>query len=174
MNETIEVLKKRRSCRNYLNTEVPVEILDQIIEAGTYAATGRDMQSPIIVCITNKTIIKKLSKLNALVRGKDEDPFFEAPALLVVLANRDVPTYLYDGSLVMGNLMNAAAALSVSSCWVHRAREVFEMEEAKNILKAIGIFGNYEGIGNLVLGYSADVEEKKPSDRKKDYIYYLD
>ena len=104
--------------------------------------------------------------------GMDIDPFYGAPDLLVVLANKDIPTYIYDGSLVMGNLMNAAADLGVASCWIHRAKEEFESEEGKAILKKLGIEGNYEGIGNLILGY-AEKTAAAAAPRKADYVYYL-
>ena len=113
-----------------------------------------------------------LSKLNASVMGVDIDPFYGAPELLVVLADKSVPTYIYDGSLVMGNLMNAAADLGVASCWIHRAKEEFESEEGKALLKKLGIDGDYEGIGNLVLGYAA-APANEPAPRKATYIYKI-
>lgn len=175
MSETLEVIKNRRSYKDYLPTPVPEEILDAIAEAGTYAATGRNLQSPIIVVITNKAVIKMFSKMNAKIMGKTEDfdPFYGAPALMVVLADKDNPTHVYDGSLVMGNMMLAAEDQGVGSCWIHRAKEVFETEEAQNILHAAGIFGNFEGIGNLVVGYPKEPITEAP-DRKKDYIRYID
>ena len=103
--------------------------------------------------------------------GMDIDPFYGAPELLIVLANKEIPTYVYDGSLVMGNMMNAAADLGVASCWIHRAKEEFESEEGKAILKDLGIEGDYEGIGHLVLGYAAFTGD--PAPRKADYIYKI-
>ena len=175
MSETLNVIKNRRSYRDYLPEPVPEEIIDAIAEAGTYAASGRNLQSPIIAVITNKAVIKMLSKMNAKVMGKPEDfdPFYGAQTLLVVLADKDNPTHVYDGSLVMGNMMLAAEDQGVGSCWVHRAREVFEMEAAQNILHAFGIFGNFEGIGNLAVGYPIEPITEAP-ERKKDYIRYID
>ena len=172
MNETLKTLKERRSCRSYKPDPIPAEILDQILEAGTYAATGMGRQSPIMIAVTDKKTRDQLSRMNAAVMGTGNDPFYGAPALIVVLADRSVPTYLYDGSLVMGNLMNAAHALGIASCWIHRAKEEFDSEEGKAILKELGIEGNYEGIGHCILGYAS--EEIKPAvPRKEKYIYRI-
>lgn len=172
MSETLTTLKTRRSCRAYKPEMIEEEKLNAIIEAGTYAATGMGKQSPIIISVKNKEVRDKLAKINAAVMGMDIDPFYGAPELLVVLANKAIPTYIYDGSLVMGNMMNAAAALGVASCWVHRAKEEFETEEGKAILKELGIEGEYEGIGNLILGYAAK-PAGTPAPRKADYVYKI-
>ena len=127
-------------------------------------------QSPIIIAVKDKALREKLSKMNAAIMGVNIDPFYGAPELLIVLANKEMPTYIYDGSLVMGNMMNAAADLGVASCWIHRAKEEFESEEGKAILKDLGIEGDYEGIGHLILGYAAK-PEVKPAPRKADYVY---
>ena len=170
MAETLITLKTRRSCRAYKPEPIEEEKLNAILEAGTYAATGMGKQSPIILAVTNKELRDKLSRMNAAVLGMEIDPFYGAPEVLVVLGNKAVPTYVYDGSLVMGNMMNAAADLGVASCWVHRAKEEFESEEGKAILKELGIEGDYEGIGHLILGYAAK-PEVKPAPRKADYVY---
>lgn len=175
MGETLEIIKKRRSVRGYKADMVPKDVLDKIIEAGTYAATGMGRQSPIIISVSNKELRDKLSAMNAKIMGKEEgfDPFYGAPNVLIVLADKTMPTYLYDGSLVMGNLMLAAADLGVDSCWIHRAKEEFESEEGKAILKELGITGDYEGIGHCVLGYAAnEVPETAP--RKDNYVYYAE
>ena len=169
MAETLTTLKTRRSCRAYKPDHVEEEKLNAILEAGTYAATGMGKQSPIILVVKDPAVREKLAKLNAAAMGMNIDPFYGAPELLVVLANKAVPTYLYDGSLVMGNMMNAAADLGVASCWVHRAKEEFESEEGRAILKELGIEGDYEGIGNLILGYAAG-PAPSPAQRKADYI----
>ena len=169
MNETLKTLKERRSCRSYKPDPVPAEILDQILEAGTYAATGMGRQSPIMIAVTDRKMRDRLSQMNAAVMGANSDPFYGAPAVIVVLADRAVGTYLYDGSLVMGNLMNAAHALGIASCWIHRAREEFDSEEGKAILKELGIEGDYEGIGHCILGYAAG-EDKPAAPRKENYI----
>lgn len=175
MGETLEIIKKRRSVRGYKADMVPKDVLDKIIKAGTYAATGMGRQSPIIISVSNRELRDKLSAMNAKIMGKEEgfDPFYGAPNVLIVLADKTMPTYLYDGSLVMGNLMLAAADLGVDSCWIHRAKEEFESEEGKAILKELGITGDYEGIGHCVLGYAAnEVPEAAP--RKDNYVYYAE
>ena len=144
----------------------------KILEAGTFAATGMGKQSPIMVAVTDKKTRDQLSKMNADVMGANNDPFYGAPVVIVVLANRNVPTYLYDGSLVMGNLMNAAHSLGIASCWIHRAKEEFDSAEGKAILKDLGIEGDYEGIGHCILGYAAQ-ENKTTAPRKENYIYRI-
>ena len=166
--DTITVLKSRRSCRNFDGRTITEEELNIILEAGTYAPTGMGRQSPIMVAVQDKETVAKLSKMNAAIMGTDSDPFYGAATVIVVLADKTMPTYIYDGALVMGNLMNAAEAIGVQSCWIHRAKEEFESEEGKALLKKWGIDGNYEGIGHCVLGYG----EKAPAKPRKDkYIY---
>ena len=172
MAETLVTLKNRRSCRAYRPEPIEEEKLNAIIEAGTYAATGMGRQSPIIIAVTDRAMRDRLSKMNAAILGADTDPFYGAPELLIVLADRNIPTHVYDGSLVMGNLMNAAADLGVASCWIHRAKEEFDSEEGKAILKDLGIEGDYEGIGHLILGYAAQ-PEAAPAPRKEGYIYRI-
>lgn len=172
MNETLKTLIERRSCRSYKSDPIPTEVLDQILEAGSYAATGMGKQSPIMIAVTDKKTRDQLSKMNAAVMGASNDPFYGAPVVIVVLANRAVPTYLYDGSLVIGNLMNAAHSLGIASCWIHRAKEEFDSAEGKAILKDLGIEGDYEGIGHCILGYAAQ-ENKTAAPRKENYIYRI-
>lgn len=174
MNQTIQTILERKSTKKYKSDPVPKEILDEIIKAGTYAATGRNKQAPIILAITNKQIRDELSKLNAKIMGMDEsfDPFYNAPVVLVVLAKKDVNTRVYDGSLVMGNLMLAATSLGVGSCWIHRAKEEFELPEGKKILQDLGIEDEYEGVGHCVLGYAEVEPTAKP--RKDNWVYYID
>ena len=172
--DAIENLMTRRSIRKYKSDMVPKDIIEKIVEAGTYAATGMNKQSPIIIAVTNKELRDRLSAMNAKIMGANTDPFYNAPVVLIVLANKDtMPTYVYDGSLVMGNLMNAAHAYGISSCWIHRAKEEFESEEGKEILRSFGIEGNYEGIGHCILGY-ADCEAVSPSPRKENYVYWAE
>ena len=172
MADTLTTLKTRRSCRAYKPDHVEEDKLNAILEAGTYAATGMGKQSPIILVIKDQAIRDQLAKLNAAAMGMDIDPFYGAPELLVVLANKAMPTYIYDGSLVMGNMMNAAADLGVASCWIHRAKEEFESKEGKAILKKLGIEGDYEGIGNLILGY-ASKPAANAAPRKENYVYCI-
>ena len=171
MNEIIKNILERRSIRKYKDKEVTEELIDEVLKAGTYAPSGMNRQSPIIVAITNKEIRDKLSKINAKIMGVDTDPFYGAPVVIVVLADKNVPTHIYDGSLVMENMMLAANSLGLGSCWIHRAKEEFETEEGKEILKSLGITGEYEGIGNCILGYPEG--EVEPKERKANYIYKI-
>lgn len=172
MNETLKTLKERRSCRSYRPDSIPEDVLNQILEAGAYAATGMGRQSPIMIAVTDRETRDRLSRMNAAVMGASNDPFYGAPVVIVVLADRSVRTCLYDGSLVMGNLMNAAHSLGVASCWIHRAKEEFDTEEGKEILRSLGIEGDYEGIGHCILGYAA-AEPKPAAPRKENYIYRI-
>lgn len=173
MNETLKVLETRRSCRKFIEDKmVSDEDIKAIVKAGTYAATGRGLQSPIILAVTNKELIGKLSAENARIMGVDFDPFYGAPVIIIVLADKNVATYKYDGSLVMGNMLNAAASLGLGSLWVHRAKEEFEGELGKQILEDLGIEGDYEGIGHCVIGYAKEpAPEAAP--RKDNYVYYV-
>lgn len=171
--EAIENLKTRRSIRKFKSDMLPKDVIEKIIDAGTYAATGMNRQSPVIIAVTNKELRDKLSALNAEIMGASIDPFYNAPVVLIVLAEKNMPTYVYDGSLVMGNLMNAAHAYGISSCWIHRAKEEFESETGKEILNSLGIEGDYEGIGHCVIGY-ADCEQPEASPRKENYVYWIE
>lgn len=175
MAETLKTIISRRSVRKFKSDMVPKDIIEKIVQAGTYAPTGRGKQSPIIIAVTNKELRDRLSKMNARIMGKGEDfdPFYNAPVCLIVLANREMPTYLYDGTLVMANLMLAAEDLGVGSCWIHRAKEEFMTDGGREILKSLGIEGNYEGIGHCVLGYP-DGEVLPPAPRKDDYVYFAE
>lgn len=152
--EVFEAIKTRRSIRRYKSDMVPDELLDKIIEAGLYAASGMNRQSTIILKITDKALRDELSRMNAAVMGRDSDPFYGAPAVLVVLASKDIPTYIYDGSLAMGNMMLEAHELGLGSCWIHRAKEEFSSAEGRALLEKLGVKGNYEGIGHLIVGYA--------------------
>ena len=173
MNETMQNILTRRSIRQYKPDPVPRELIDQVVLAGTYAPTARGMQSPIILAITDKEIRDRLARANAEFTDKEgEDPFHGAPVVLVVLADKSKPNHVYDGSLVMANLMLAAHALGLGSCWINRARETFELEEGKRILADLGIQGDYEGIGYCALGYVAK-EPGPAAPRKADYVRYV-
>ena len=173
MNETLNVLETRRSVRAFDPSRMPTDqLISEVVKAGEYAPTGRGMQSPRIVVITNKAVRDRLSQLNAEVMGVISDPFYGAPVILLVLADRSRPTYLYDGSLVMGNLMNAAHAVGLGSCWIHRAREVFASEEGKQLLAQWGITDDYEGIGHVALGYALN-EPAQAKPRKADYTVWV-
>ena len=169
MNESIKNMIERRSIRAYKSDPIPEDLLNEILKAGTYAPTGRNMQAPIIIAVTNKELRDRLSRINAAVMGAENDPFYGAPVVLIVLAKKSVPTYIYDGSLVMGNLMNAAHSLGIGSCWIHRAKETFESDAGKQILRELGIEDEYEGIGNCIIGY-ADCPLPNTRPRKEGYI----
>lgn len=172
MNEALNNILSRRSTKSFKSEMIPSEQLELILEAGMSAPSGRGNQSPLIIAVTDKTLRNRLSKMNAEIMGADIDPFYGAPVVLVVLADKKYPTYIYDGALVMENLMLAANALSLGSCWIHRAKEEFESEQGKQILKELGIEGDYEGIGHCVIGYPAALPSPaKP--RKDNYVRFV-
>ncbi len=172
--DAIENMLTRRSAKKYKSDPVPQELLEKILAAGMNAPSGMNRQAPIILAVTNKQVRDELSALN-MKRDpfKRIDPFYGAPVVLVVLADKSVPTYLYDGSLVMENLQLAAHALGLGACWIHRAKETFETPEGKALLKKLGIEGEYEGIGNCIVGYiDGELPPAKP--RKENWVYYVD
>ncbi|MBO8437627.1 MAG: nitroreductase [Bacteroidetes bacterium] len=173
MNETLQNIITRRSVKKYKDTSVPEALVRTIAESGTYAPTGMNRQSPLIIAVTNRQLRDKLSRMNAEILGTTADPFYGAPVVLVVLARKDINTRVYDGSLVMGNLMLAAHSLGLGACWIHRAKEEFESEEGRQILRDLGITGEYEGIGHCVLGYPDEGGVKPPTLRKEDYIVWV-
>lgn len=174
MNEIIKAMEERRSIRKFKPDMPAKEDLQQIVEAGLYAANGMGKQATITIAVTNKELRDRLSAINAKIGGWKEgfDPFYGAPAMLIVLARKDWPTGIYDGSLVMGNLMLAAHDLGIGSCWIHRAKEEFETEWGKELLKSLGISGEYVGIGHCALGY-ADGEIPKAAKRKVNRVFYI-
>lgn len=172
MESTIKDLKERRSVRKYTSQMPPRQLIEEIIEAGMYAPNGMGRQSAIIVAITDKETRDKLSKLNARVLGTKIDPFYGAPVVLAVLADKNSSTRIEDGSLVLGNMLNAAHALGLGGCWIHRAKEVFNTEEGYAILETVNVPDNYVGIGHCVIGYAAE-PPSPPKERKADYVYYI-
>ncbi len=174
MDQVLEKMQTRRSIRKFKADMVPQEILDQIIEAGLFAASGHGSQDTIIVQVTHKELRDEISALNCKIGGWKEgfDPFYGAPAMLIVLAEKKEVNRVYDGSLVMGNLMLAAHALGVDSCWIHRAKEEFESDWGKELLKKLGVEGEYEGIGHCALGYhEGDYPGIIP--RKENRVFYV-
>lgn len=170
----METLKSRRSVRLYVADKMPAdELLREIAEAGEYAPTGMGMQSPLIVVVRDKATRDKLSAMNAAIMGSKGDPFYGAPAVIVVLAKRSMPTHVYDGSLVMGNMLNAAHALGLGACWIHRAKEEFDSAEGRALLSQWGIEGDYEGIGHCVVGYPAEGAVRPAKPRKPDYVRFV-
>lgn len=181
MNQTITDIINRRSVKKYIDKEVPMELIEQIVKAGTYAPSGMNKQSARIIAVTNKEMRDRLSRINLeIVIGRNltttsghNDPFYGAPVVLVVLAKKEIGTRVYDGSLVMENLMIAAQSLGLGSCWIHRAKETFETEEGKQILAELGIDEEYEGIGNCILGYAAPDALKPQAERKEDFVVWV-
>ncbi|MDO4282260.1 MAG: nitroreductase [Clostridia bacterium] len=178
MESTITDLITRRSIRKFKPEQIKKEELNKILEAGTYAPSGMGAQSSKIVVIQDKDTKNKLSKMNANIifpDGSKEnfDPFYGAPTIVLVLADPNVKTYIEDGSLVLGNLMNAAHAIGIGSCWIHRAKEEFESSEGKELLKKWNIPDSYVGVGHCILGYPADNILPTAKPRKSDYIVYI-
>ena len=172
MNEVIKCLTERRSCRKFLKRQLDEKDLEQILLAGTYAPTGRNRQAPKILVLQKPEDIAALERMNAAILGAPEaTPFFGAPTVLVVLTNPEVNTCVEDGALVLGNLMNAAHSLGVGSCWIHRAREEFDSEEGKALLKKWGIPEGYIGIGHCALGYT-DAPAPAAKTPKADHVLY--
>jgi len=178
MSIVIEKMISRRSIRKFKLDMVPDEMLERIARAGTFAPSGMGKQSPIIIVVKDKRTRDRLSNFNANVLGTAKDPFFGAPVVIVVLADKSIPTYLYDGSLVMGNLLLATHDLGLGGCWIHRAKEVFDSSEGKALLKDWEITGDYEGIGHCIVGYISAVGVltkmvAKAAPRKDNYVYYI-
>lgn len=174
MQNILSLIKERRSVRRYKSDAVPSDLLDAAVEAGLYAASGLGRQSSIILRVTDRTMRDRLMRANAMARGRaGSDPFYGAPVILTVLADRNCPTYLYDGALSLGNMMLAAHAVGLGSCWIHYAKETFETEEGKEILRALGVNGNYEGIGHLAVGYP-DGEYPLPPARRAGRVFDAD
>lgn len=173
MEDILDTIISRRSVKKYKNEMVEKSFIDKVITAGIYAPTGKNMQSPIILAVTNKDMRDKFSKICAEFRGIDSDPFYGAPIVLVVLAKKDVNTHVYDGSCVMENMLLEAHSLGLGACWIHHAKEMFETKEGRNILKSLGIEDEYEGVGNCILGYP-DIVLSSPLPRKDNFVYYID
>ncbi len=170
MNQTILTLTSRKSARSFTDEHVARTILDEIVAAGLNAPTGRNLQTPLFAVVTDDATVRELSRLNAAVMGTENDPFYGAKDLIIVLARKQ-GTYVYDGSLAMGNLLNAAYALGVGACWIHRAREVFNGAEGKALLEKWGIPDDVEGIGFCILGYVK--EEKTKTEIRDGRVFYV-
>ena len=170
MKETLQDIKDRRSCRKYKDQQITDAELNAVLDAAVWTPTGRGAQSPLMIVVQDKPTIEKLSKMNAAVMGTSSDPFYGAPTVVVVLADRERMTWQEDGSLVMGSLMLAAHAVGLGSCWIHRAREVFDSEEGKALLKSWGIEGNYAGVGHCILGYADEGGIAPAKPRKDGYV----
>lgn len=181
MNQTIENIISRRSIKKYTDQPVPMELIEEVVKAGTYAPSGMNKQSAKIIAVTNKEMRDRLSRINLDIiigRGMNptsghSDPFYGAPVVLVVLAKKEVGTNIYDGTLVMENMMIAANSLGLGSCWIHRAKETFETEEGKQILAELNIPDEYVGIGNCILGYAVPDAIKPQAPRKDDFVTWV-
>lgn len=175
MNEIIKAMEERRSIRKFKPEMPKKEDLQQIVEAGLYAANGMGRQATITVVVTNKELRDRLSAVNCKIGGWDEsvDPFYGAPAILIVLAEKDWRNRVYDGSLVMGNMMLAAHSLGLGSIWIHRAKEEFEMPEYQQLLKELGVEGEWEGIGHCAVGY-IDGEMPEAAERKPNRVFWVE
>ncbi len=170
MNEAIQNMLDRRSCRAFQKKQVEESALQEILQAGLYAPSGMGKQSPIFVVLQDPAEIAAVSKMNAAVMGTSGDPFYGAPTVVVVLVDSSVGTCVEDGSLAMGNLMLAASSLGVASCWIHRARQVFDSAEGKALLRKWGVPEGYIGVGNCILGYR-EGEKQAAAPRKENRIY---
>ena len=175
MQNLLDLMKERRSIKRYkADVMVSEDLINQVIEAGLYAASGRGKQAPVIIAVTNKELRDKIAEKNRQIGGfpEDVDPFYGAPVILIVIADATVNTAVYDGSLALGNMMLMAHDLGLGSCWIHRAREEFEDDFGKDILKDLGIEGEFVGVGHLALGY-ADTELPPIPPRKENRVYYI-
>ena len=172
MNETMQTLINRRSCRSYKAEQIKEEDLQQILQAGMYAATGRGLQPVKIVVVQDPETIAQLRRMNAEIMGVTSDPFYGAPTVCVILADGDAMTWLEDGALVLGNMMLAAESVGAASCWIHRAREEFQSAYGRELMAQWGIDEKYVGVGNCILGYAAAEPTRKP--RKPGRIIKID
>ncbi len=162
MNDTLKILTERRSVRSYKSEQINDEELKAVLTAAEWAPTGMNRQHTRFVAVRDADTVKKLSKMNAAVMGRDADPFYGAPCVIIVFGDSNVYTYVEDGSLAMGNMMNAAHSLGLGSCWIHRAREMFESDEGRALMKDWGIPESYKGVGNCILGYIAEAPADRP------------
>lgn len=170
-NEVLSAIAARRSCRAYQPEQIKPDELQAVLDAGTWAPTGMNRQSPVIVVVQDKATRDLLSRINARIMGSNGDPFYGAPTVLVVLVDRSVPTHVEDGTLVLGDMLLAASSIGLGSCWIHRAKETFETEEGKDLLRQWGLDPEkYRGVGNCILGYPAPGGIKPATPRKADYV----
>lgn len=169
MNETIKTLMERRSIRKFKTEQIKDEELNAILQAGMYSPSAANQQSAILIVVQNQKMREKLSKMNAAVIGKDIDPYFGAPTIIIVLADKTKAAPVEDASLTIGNMCNAAFSLGIGSCWIHREKQMFESAEGKALLKEWGIEGDYIGVGSCILGYP-DCELPKAAPRKENYV----
>lgn len=172
MKDILETIVSRRSVKSYLDKPVDDELVDKVIKAGMYAPSGKNKQSAIIIAISNKEILAQMANTIADIRGVSGNPLYNAPVALVVLADKSVFTHVYDGSVVIENMLLEAHSLGLGACWIHHAKEVFETNFGKDLLAKVGIVGDYEGVGTCILGYQNAIPVGEIS-RKDNFVYYL-
>lgn len=172
MKDFYDIIKSRRSIRGYKSDEIPADKLARILEAGTYAPTGRGKQSPQIIAVKDKAVRDKISALNAAIMGTNSDPYYGAPVIVLVLADGTANTFVEDGSCVLENMMLAAEAEGLGTVWVHREREIFDSDEGKALLREWNLPETLRGVGSIALGYPA-AEPREAAPRKGDYIKYI-
>ncbi|MBE5736091.1 MAG: diguanylate cyclase [Clostridiales bacterium] len=172
MKDILETIVSRRSVKSYIDKPVDDELVNKVIKAGMYAPSGKNKQSAIIIAISNKEILAQMAKAIADIRGVSGNPLYNAPVALVVLADKSVFTHVYDGSVVIENMLLEAHSLGLGACWIHHAKEVFETDFGKDLLAKVGVVGDYEGVGTCILGYPNAIPVGEIS-RKDNFVYYL-
>ena len=172
MNESLNTLLNRASSRSYKKEMVSDELIEEVVKAGLKAPSAKNTQDNIIIVIKDKEVRDKISKINASILNSSGDPFYGAPVIIICAYNKNCPNGVYDSSLVLGNMMNAAEALGLGSCWIHRCRQEFELDEFKELLKPLGLTDEYIGVGNLALGY-IEGAHPAPKDIKPNRVYYI-
>ena len=165
-NKFLELIKTRRSCRHYRAEQIADSELNAVLEAGTYAPTGHGLQDPVIVAVQDEAIKARLARLNAQIMGVDSNPYYDAPTYVLVFASADNPNAVQDGSCVLENLMLAAHALGLGSCWINREREMFATDEGRALMQELGLKPGLVGVGAIALGYPS--REPRPAKPRKD------
>lgn len=169
INEVLNVIQSRRSVRAYQDRAIEPEKLDAVLQAGTYAPTGRGAQSPVIIAVTDSKTRGRISALNAAILGTESDPYYGAPAIVLVLADPARNTFVEDGTCALDTMMLAAHSVGLATCWIHREREIFDSAEGKALLRAWGLPETLRGVGSIALGYAAG-EYPQAAPRKSNYI----
>lgn len=172
-NETLQTLKNRRSCRAFKPEAIPEDVLNAVLDAGTWAPNAWDKQSASIIAIrdeASRAVLTHLSQELAAEAGEDTpDPLYGAPVVVLITAEKDSESGLEDGSLVAGNIMNAAQSVGLGSCWVNTARKILEMPIGKAMLMKWGVTEPVTGVAFVVLGWPTEKPEE-PRARKENYI----
>lgn len=168
-NQVIKALLTRRSVRKYLDKPLEPQVMEAVLQAGTYAPTGMGMQSPTIVAVESPEDRKAVQELNQKARGFQSDPYYGAPAIILVLTDPERGTGVEDASCVLSAMMIAAHGLGAASCWIHGEREMFQLPEGKALLEKWGLPTHLRGVGSLAIGY-ADGPAPQPKPRKEGYV----